>query len=574
MNAKRYLKLLAVALMPVFGMVVMFGTLLGVQNPARAASTATDRYVAASAGEDAGTCTKDSPCRTIQYAIAQANPGDTLIITGGTYTGTVEVTKTITFEGGYTHFCLPDCVWLRPSCNPSSTVLDGLQAGRVISISLGVAVTSNCLTIANGDATGLGGSVYGGDAGGGVYARWPSSVLISNAVITNNTASRSGYGGGVYVHGGPLVLSNTRVVSNVAHIGGGVYLVGAGSSVIENSDIVENTAWGGLAGGVYLGGYSNNAKILASTFLTNSAVSGGGLMAHNSKVVVTDSLFSGNSVGDSGGGIAISWSSGSRIQNNAIFSNEATQDGGGIYLYGAMSSPPLISGNSITNNQSTRGGGVYLGDNTQAETVFSENRISANSADYGGGLYLENSHSFLRNNLIFGNSASYSGGGSGGGVYVDGGTSRMVHNTLARNSSGGWGSGVHVVQAATAWLTNTILVGYPDNNYASGIYVGTGATATLQATLWGIGSWAYKHDWVGTGTIITGTVNVWDDPGFVNPSGNDYHLAEGSAAIDAGVDAGVATDIDGQSRDASPDIGADEFVPSMQFIYLPLILRQ
>lgn len=52
-----------------------------------------------------------------------------------------------------------------------------------------------------------------------------------------------------------------------------------------------------------------------------------------------------------------------------------------------------------------------------------------------------------------------------------------------------------------------------------------------------------------------------------------YHLQGGSAAIDAGVDAGVTTDIDGESRVdyAPPDIGADEF--TTYHIYLPLVLR-
>jgi uncharacterized repeat protein (TIGR01451 family) len=47
---------------------------------------------------------------------------------------------------------------------------------------------------------------------------------------------------------------------------------------------------------------------------------------------------------------------------------------------------------------------------------------------------------------------------------------------------------------------------------------------------------------------------------FADGAGGDLHLAEGaSSAIDRGVNAGVATDIDGQARDSTPDIGADEY---------------
>lgn len=47
---------------------------------------------------------------------------------------------------------------------------------------------------------------------------------------------------------------------------------------------------------------------------------------------------------------------------------------------------------------------------------------------------------------------------------------------------------------------------------------------------------------------------------FVDGTGGDLHLAETAGeAIDKGTSAGVATDIDGEARDAAPDVGADEF---------------
>jgi len=550
---------------------LLMGTMLLLLSsaPVQAAPATTTRYVSSSAGTDSGECTFDAPCKTIQYALAKADPGDTLAIAGGSYNGTVEVTKTATLEGGYLRLCWPgpNCLWLRPTpCDPSLTVLDGLRAGRVISIGSGVAITIDCLTVTGGDAARLGGSVYGDDAGGGVYAQQPSSVLISNAVITNNTASRSGYGGGVYVYGGPLVLSNTQVVSNLAHFGGGVYLVVAHSSAIEKSYIAKNIAWGAYGGGMYI--YQTyNVEIAASSFLTNSATHYGGIGTYLAKgLTITGSLFSGNEAGGNCGGVSIRWSEDSQMLHNTIASNSAASKAGGIYIEGY---PSLLSNNSIANNEAEQGGGVYVY-NCDEEEVLSANRIFNNDADYGGGIYLKESASSLRNNFIFANSASYSGGGNGGGIYVDGGTSQMVHNTLALNSSGGWGSGVHVVHAATAHLTNTILVGYPYNNYASGIYVSSGATATLEATLWGTDTWAYKYDWAGDGTILTGTTNIWEEPGFVNPCGDDYHLDQGSAAIGWGVDAGVATDFDGEARIGAPDLGADEYVT---YTYLPLTLK-
>jgi hypothetical protein len=116
-------------------------------------------------------------------------------------------------------------------------------------------------------------------------------------------------------------------------------------------------------------------------------------------------------------------------------------------------------------------------------------------------------------------------------------------------------------------LTNNILV-----SHTVGITVGAGSTATLEATLWGTSTWANESDWGGTGAIVTGTAgnNIWGTPAFVDPGDSDYHLGPESAAIDRGLEIGVAEDIDGDPRWGTPDLGADEFVWK---VFLPLVAR-
>jgi hypothetical protein len=93
-----------------------------------------------------------------------------------------------------------------------------------------------------------------------------------------------------------------------------------------------------------------------------------------------------------------------------------------------------------------------------------------------------------------------------------------------------------------------------------GIFVDWSSAASLDATLWGSGVWANGIDWSGG---VTTSGDFWGDPAFLDPDNGDYHIGSGSAAIDAGVDAGVYVDIDGEERPygAEFDLGADEWLP-------------
>ena len=62
----------------------------------------------------------------------------------------------------------------------------------------------------------------------------------------------------------------------------------------------------------------------------------------------------------------------------------------------------------------------------------------------------------------------------------------------------------------------------------------------------------------GAGATLEGNLSDQATDHFVDAAGGDLHLSGGSTAIGAGVDAGVASDFDGEARDAMPDVGADE----------------
>ena len=154
------------------------------------------------------------------------------------------------------------------------------------------------------------------------------------------------------------------------------------------------------------------------------------------------------------------------------------------------------------------------------------------------------------NNVVADNAATL-----GSGLFIWESSLQLLHTTIARNRDGD-GRGVYVANNSGVVMTNSILVGH-----VVGSYVDDDSSASLDATLWGSGVWANGDDWSGSGIISTAN-DLGGDPAFVDPDNGDYHIGPGSAAIDAGVDAGVTTDIDGETRPfgAGYDIGADEWV--------------
>ena len=172
-----------------------------------------------------------------------------------------------------------------------------------------------------------------------------------NVVISGNTASLYNGGGGFYITGGVINVTNSVISGNTASYGGGFYIKGGVINVM-NSVISGNTA--GSA--------------------SNYACRGGGFYITGGVINVMNSVISGNTARQSGGGFYITGGvinvMNSVISGNTAFYNDGyTYRGGGFYITGGV----INVTNSVISGIRDGGGGFYIAVINVTNSVISGN---------------------------------------------------------------------------------------------------------------------------------------------------------------------------------------------------------
>jgi uncharacterized repeat protein (TIGR01451 family) len=407
-------------------------------------------------------------------------------------------------------------------------------------------------------------------------------LTLTDVVLQTNTAAGSG-GGILAQHAGGIALNNVRFDSNQAlnGAGGAVFHEGSfadGSISIASSTFTNNQAPGALAG-------SGGALRL-------------GAVASLSTVAITDTTFSGNVSGITGGlgggAISIENAKAVTITGGSFTSNKANANGGAIFSNANLGSDLVtLSGVDLRSNTADfdhTGGGdggavfVYEGEMLIANSLVREN-VAARGAGVAAVGTLGNPKLTIRNSTLSGNLAA----GLGGAVLFDNGlsgTATLLNDTIAANqantaNAGGTGFGGGLARLnGSVTLQNTILAG--NTSLSSGTGVADDGKASAGVTAGSSLIQTTTNFTFANSGSITGQsprLGPLQDNGGALPT---YGLLVGSPALDAGdntlaSNAGLTTDqrgtgfarvLDAADANTTPtvDIGAYEAEPAIEEI--------
>jgi predicted outer membrane repeat protein len=463
---------------------------------------------------------------------------------------------------------------------------------------------------------------------GCLYPRTSDNVVIDSCLFQENTnALGDGYGTGIFNWQCNMVLSNTQFINNVGGNGVGIYndnrdhgkLVEMVNCVFEGN---SSTDYGGTA----VFNWKADHLIDNCIFRNNQAPSSGAAIYNSDSTdfTVTNTLFEGhtgnyaaaianygldcrgvfdnctfrNNVATNGGGAVSNGFESDVTYKNCTFQANTANFGGAIFTQNEGTKLTIEGGLFTENGAQTTGGAILK--NADIPLVISNATFSANSAESGAAILargkgdVEISDCIFSDNLALVQGAAMdltnvlatienclmvrnlnlSSGGAGGAI-INNATDSLnsiitITNCTVADNLAPLGAGLAQYEAdasnAEMRIQNTLIQNPDGQNYA--IEAGApelksnGGNQSSDDSM--AGDLNFSKD-------LNNTVNS-----FVDSDNGDYHLADGTAAIDGGVLFGAtAYDLDGVARGENPETGAYEWatIDSKEPVFAALPLQ-
>jgi len=247
---------------------------------------------------------------TIQAGIDAASNSDTVLVQPGTYTENIDYNgKNIVV--GSLYLTTQDTSYI------SSTIIDGNQTGSVVTFESGEDSTSvfQGFTVTNGSSS----------RGGGIYCS--SNPTLSNLIIQGNSATSTYYyegGAGIYCLSSSPTIINVSIIGNLAigswGRGGGIYFYSNSNPILTNVIISGNSANGD--GGAIICMYSSAPALKNVEISDNTAAGhGGAIYSSLSDLIISSSTISNNSAGQLGGGVYSDDAANPQLINSILWNN-------------------------------------------------------------------------------------------------------------------------------------------------------------------------------------------------------------------------------------------------------------
>ncbi|MBP7602165.1 MAG: PKD domain-containing protein, partial [Thermoflexales bacterium] len=311
------------------------------------------------------------------------------------------------------------------------------------------------------------------------------------------------------------------------------HAIGSATLGLQSLTIQKGLGGPGNPGGAVR---ADAALTLSGTRFVSNTVTGstyGGAVIAYGPVVVTNTVFAYNQSSDRAPGLYA-------VNNAALWAtdfltNSGPAHGGAAFLNGTVS----INGGLWLNNRANWTGALVVnGTLNMTGAQFIDNKANT---FYAGALQL-NGNGRIVNSLF----ARNHGFGSYGDIYLQAGNTEIIHTTIASPTLEG--SAAVYVEGGTLAITDTIIA-----NHARGIDRAGGAVSEDYNLF-------FSNTVDLSGTISSGGNSLIGLPQFQALVCDNYRLGTGSAAIDSGINAGIAVDADGNSRPllSGYDIGYNE----------------